>query len=476
MKFISIIPLTIPIVPLFAADLSMVDIDDIEFLSQVEMNIEANTPHEDVIEHYAVPYTGPSNMDEVDPNTLHGKVMAGYQGWHRAAGDKAPLAWDMWAMGELSEQDARFDFWPDMSEYSEEEKYETPFKHTDGSPAYLYSAYNRKTVFRHFQWMKDYGIDGAFPQRFSGYLIDPKTPMTAPRNKSRLGTLSHVREAANYYGRSYAVMYDVHCDEADWEKILHDWDILKNKMKLTDDPAYQKHDGKYVIAIWGFLKPDRRFDLEATRRAFDLLKNSERYGPCTIIIGVDNEWSTPNYKGKGMHAGKVNQEYFKMADFILPWKVAERNKADLEDNMVRLARDLDWCERNNIEYFPVVSPGFSWRNKQIKRDPDVPHAESEYAPRYDGELFAEKITIAKKTGVKQIYVAMFDEVDEGTAIYKCTTNPPVSENHIFVPYRVPSDHYLKMTGDASKLFKDQMSLKEFRASYIIKNHLNLDYD
>ena len=261
MKLISITLLTLATVPLFASELSMVNSDDIEFLSRVEMNIEANTPHEDVIEHYAVPYTGPSNMDEVDPNTLHGKVMAGYQGWHRAAGDRAPLAWDMWGMGELGEQDARFDFWPDMSEYSEEEKYETPFKHTDGSPAYLYSAYNRKTVFRHFQWMKDYGIDGVFPQRFTGYLIDPNEPMTAPRNKSRIGTLSHVREAANYYGRSYAVMYDVHCGKADWEKILHDWDILKNKMKLTDDPAYQKHDGKFVIAIWGFLKPDRRFDL-----------------------------------------------------------------------------------------------------------------------------------------------------------------------------------------------------------------------
>jgi hypothetical protein len=36
---------------------------------------------------------------------------------------------------------------------------------------------------------------------------------------------------------------------------------------------------------------------------------------------------------------------------------------------------------------------------------------------------------------------MFDKVDEGTAIYKCTNDPPLGESK-FVTYEgLPSDHY-----------------------------------
>jgi hypothetical protein len=53
-----------------------------------------------------------------------------------------------------------------------------------------------------------------------------------------------------------------------------------------------------------------------------------------------------------------------------------------------------------------------------------------------------------------LYVAMFDEVNEGTAIFKCTDNPPVSDVAKFVGMDgLPSDHYLWLTGKASELFK-----------------------
>ena len=321
--------------------------------------------------------------------------------------------------------------------------------------------------------MKDYGIDGVFPQRFSGYLIGPDQKM-AFRNYSRLGTLSHVRDAANYYGRAYAVMYDVHFGKEDWDRILHDWSILNNQMKLTDDPYYLEHDGKPVLALWGFYHPERRLDIEATRKAIEWLKTDPKYGPVTIIFGVNFKWNSKNYKGEGPHAGTWDKDLYKLADIILPWKVAEVDKNDLLDTQERWARDMEWCEENDIEYFPVVSPGFSWRNKEIKRAPNSASAISEFAPRRNGELLAEKFTIAKSIGAKQVYVAMFDEVDEGTAIYKCSTRPPVSENHIFVPSRVPSDHYLKMVGDAGKLFEDKLKLSYFRKKYIKEDFFEMD--
>ena len=53
-----------------------------------------------------------------------------------------------------------------------------------------------------------------------------------------------------------------------------------------------------------------------------------------------------------------------------------------------------------------------------------------------------------------IYVAMFEEVNEGTAIFKCADNPPICKIAKFVGMDgMPSYHYLWLTGKATEFLK-----------------------
>ena len=73
---------------------------------------------------------------------------------------------------------------------------------------------------------------------------------------------------------------------------------------------------------------------------------------------------------------------------------------------------MAWCKAEGISYAPTVWPGFSWYNL---KDNEI----SNKIPRNKGEFFWKQIAGAMESGAEMIYVAMFDEIDEGTAIFKC---------------------------------------------------------
>lgn len=62
-------------------------------------------------------------------------------------------------------------------------------------------------------------------------------------------------------------------------------------------------------------------------------------------------------------------------------------------------------------------------------------------------------------GAEMIYVAMFDEIDEGTAIFKCAKEVPTGKS-TFVPIEegVESDHYLKLVGEAAKVLRKEKAI------------------
>ncbi|MDB6018802.1 MAG: hypothetical protein JWR19_3291 [Pedosphaera sp.] len=391
------------------------------------------------------PYKDPV-VKGVDSTTLDGKVMCGYQGWFGAPGDGSPESgWRHWTKhkGPFMDDNAKVDLWPDVSELSPAERFPTGFKLPDGSPAEVFSAYVKPTVLRHFQWMQDYGIDGVFVQRFAN-------SVRTARNLDYCNTvLANCREGANLHGRTYAVMYDLSGLPAGHiEDVMNDWRVLRKKMLITEDPAYLHHRGKPVVAVWGIgFNDGRKYTLAECRRLIEFLKNDAEAGGCTVMVGVPAHWRELD---QDAISDPQLLEVIKLADVISPWTVGRYSNLDGANKYAEklLKPDLEWCRKKGIDYLPVVFPGFSWYNMYGKA--------YDLIPRQRGKFLWSQFQGAKQAGASMVYVAMFDEVDEGTAIFKCADNLPVGEKSKFINYDgLASDYYLKMVGAGTKLIRGE---------------------
>ncbi len=389
------------------------------------------------------PYSGPM-IRGVDATTLAGKVMCGYQGWFGAPGDGSPASdWRHWTKGKgpFADGNAKVDLWPDMSELTAAERFSTGFKLSNGYPAEVFSSYKEETVLRHFQWMRDYGIDGVFVQRFA-------THLTSPGSLEFCNTvLANCREGANHYGRAYSVMYDLsglprgHIDD-----VINDWRQLRERMAITDDPAYLHDHGKPVVAVWGIgFNDGRDYTLDECRKLIEFLKNDADAGHCTVIVGVPTYWL--ELDNDAVSDPKL-LDVLKLADVISPWTIGRyttpAEAAKYADKTLK--PDLKWCRGQGIDFMPVVFPGFSWHNMK--------GAELDEIPRLNGQFLWSQFLGAKKDGISMVYVAMFDEVDEGTAIFKCANDVPVGASSKFLNFDgLPSDFYLKIVGQGAKLIR-----------------------
>jgi len=394
-----------------------------------------------------------TEIKRVDASTLDKKLMCGYQGWYRCAGDGTNLAWVHYRGFDLNFYDGNcgIEFWPDMSEMDQDEHYlPHKFFHEDGSRAYVYSNANPKSTLRHFKWMHDYGIDGVFVQRFA---MEVTADWDEEAVFSRIGynhVLDLCRQGANKYGRTYAVMYDLTDMPANYiDNMIRDWKYLVDIMKITDNPddkAYQHHKGKPVVGIWG-VGFRRGYTIEDCKKFIDFLKNDPKYGGCTVMLGVPFDW-------RGQSAEYL--EMYKKADILSPWSVGRLRNIDDAINYARttVVEDTQWCKDNGLEFMPVSYPGFGWENLKGKK------AAGAFISREDGRfLWAQHYELIKN-GSTMIYQAMFDELDESTQIYKVTNNPPVGKSK-FDTYRgLPSDHYLWQVGQVSKMLRGDIPLTQ----------------
>jgi glycoprotein endo-alpha-1,2-mannosidase len=377
-----------------------------------------------------------------------GLIMAGYQGWFNAPSDGAQMGWNHYATkGRFEPGYCKVDFWPEVKEYRK--TYETPFKEADGHPAYLFSSYDTQTVFLHFKWMKEYGVDGVFVQRSVAAIKSPENL----RHDDRV--MINAINASRYYHRAIAIMYDfsgINDNNNDWLVIINDWKHLVDSLKIASrgkQQTYLYHHNKPLVALWGVGFPDRTNNLKSIEKIIDFLKYDPVYGGCSILLGVPAYWRD---FGKDTEKDPYLHTLILKVDIVRPWFVGRFNEETYPFFKDRIKDDIEWCRQNKLDYAPVVFPGFSWHNMH-------PESTQTQISRNRGRFYWQQLVGAIEEGSEMIYIAMFDEIDEGTAIFKITNSPPVglSKFERFEP-DIPSDYYLFLTGIAGKMLKKEIPL------------------
>jgi hypothetical protein len=252
--------------------------------------------------------------------------------------------------------------------------------------------------------------------------------------------------------------------------VINDWKYLVDTKRVTrdaNDHAYMHHKGKPVVAVWGIgFNDGRQYTLSECLNLVNFFKNDPNYGGCTVMVGVPSYWRTLD-NTKDCLPDPMVQTIILAADIVSPWSVGRyATSGDIATYLNNVwSQDVTWCHNHNIEYLPVIFPGYSYHNNNPS---DLTHPLNQI-PRTGGQFFWNQVSsTVTAAGANMLYVAMFDEVDEGTAIFKVTNNPPRPGGvDMFVTYNtggysLPSDEYLWLVGQAGKGLRGEISVGRSR--------------
>jgi hypothetical protein len=339
--------------------------------------------------------------------------------------------------------------YPDVRELDPDERCEVPGMTIGGKPAYLFSSRNQKTVNRHFQWMKEYGLDGVLVQRFVGTI----------RGKRADGdvVLKNIMKAAQESGRTFAIEYDISGGNPETfiQTLKDDWVYLVDELKVTAHPNYQRHNGKPLVSVWGMGLSDGNnhppTDPQVAKELVEWFKSKAgaRYRS-TFMGGTPSRWRALSADAR---SDKGWAEVYAAMDIVQPWTIGRYGTLEAADRWKdeMLVPDLQLAASNRQLYMPVIFPGFSWQNLKKNGRPNQ-------IPRLRGEFLWRQAFNAQTAGARVLKIAMFDEVDEGTAIFKAASHRNQAPDQGFWltldadGADLRSDHYLKLAGEITRMF------------------------
>ena len=362
-----------------------------------------------------------------------GKVVVGYQGWFSCAGDGSPV--NNWGHQNL-------EMWPDVREYVKTYQTKEPAL-GNGEPAKMFSSYDDQVVETHFKWMWESGIDCAALQRF-GSETKPGSVLKAQRD----GMALKVMHAAEKTGVKFYMMYDlsgwgVKGIEADWRE------TLVEKLKLLESSAYARQDGKPVVSIYGmgYAKWPASADEGLT------LINFFKEQGCYVIGSVPGQWR----EGIGDSRPDFEKVYSSL-NMLSAWGVGRR----MDGNYAKwIEEDAAYCRAHGIDFQPCIYPGTSFYNSNGTTKNLIPREHGDF-------LWAQFVTL-RKARVGQAYVAMFDEINEATSIFKCAEDVSMMPAGAGAKWylaldaegvHVSSDFYLREVKDGGAMLKGVRGLVE----------------
>lgn len=385
-------------------------------------------------ENETVPTTTGSAYSE-----FKGKSVAGYQAWFTASDENS--GWVHWSGNSRPEPgNSSFEVYPDVREYNAEALSTTGFSNLgNGEPSEVFTS--AEVIDTHFKWMQETGIDGVALQRFIG---DNPYPIT----NSEFSKPVKVKKAAEKYERIFYVCYDMSSgnDENAWvESIKFDWVYnIEQSYKLSSSPAYATVKNKPVVQIWGPGFSSRAGNSAGTIELIEFLQSRG----CYVIGGVPTGWRDESRDSKPNFI-----EAYKTYDMVSPWTPGRYNGISEVDEFKNeyIIRDKAFCDANNIDYMPVLFPGFAWSTWN--------NGTPNHIPREVGNFLWRQAYNIKNSGIDQMYFAMFDEYDEGTAIMKAATDwSMIPTDYYFLTLSadgtwVSSDYYLRVAGAATAMLK-----------------------
>jgi hypothetical protein len=176
---------------------------------------------------------------------------------------------------------------------------------------------------------------------------------------------------------------------------------------------------------------------------------------CVVIGGVSTEWGT--LSGSSTHDPAWKSVYAAL-DVVQPWTPGRYKTPEEADawKASRLVPDMALTAQNGQLYMPVIFPGFSWHNLMH----DSPENR---IPRAGGKFLWEQAVNARTAGAPFVKIAMFDEVNEGTAIFKAASrrsDAPTPGYWLTLDadgYTLPTDWYLQVTREISHMFHGKLN-------------------
>jgi enterochelin esterase-like enzyme len=378
---------------------------------------------------------------KVDNSTLEGKVLFGYQGWFDCGSN-----WSHWSRGVPAPDTLVIDMYPDLKEFDPADLCAVPGMTIAGKPAYLFSSRNPRVVARHFRWMEEYGLDGALVQRFIGE--------TARKRADGDIVLRNIMAAAAETGRAFAIEYDISGgkEQTVAQQLKDDWKYLVETVKVTAHPNYLRHNGKPVVSVWGMGLSDLDKHPPADpAKAAEMVRWFQSQGT-TYIGGTPARWRAL----KSDADPKVGwTDVYRTMDVVQPWTVGRyRNAVQVDDwRKNELAPDLADLKSRGQMYMPVIFPGFSWHN--LNRN-----AVENQIPRNGGEFLWRQAVHARAAGATALKIAMFDEVNESTAMFKVASRrSDAPEQGFWLTLdadgrELPSDWYLRLAREITHAFHE----------------------